>query len=40
MYLATAIPFGGGSRRFIGVALSMFEMKLVLATIVSKYYLC
>ena len=32
-------PFGGGSRRCIGEALAMFEMKLVLATIISNYQL-
>ncbi len=30
------IPFGGGNRRCIGVALAQFEMKLVLATILSE----
>ncbi len=33
------IPFGGGSRRCLGAALAMFEMKLVLATILSRYQL-
>ena len=33
------IPFGGGSRRCIGDALAQFEMKLVLATILSNYEL-
>ncbi len=33
------IPFGGGSRRCIGEALAIFEMKLVLATILSRYQL-
>ncbi|MDY6802717.1 MAG: cytochrome P450 [Cyanobacteriota bacterium] len=33
------LPFGGGSRSCIGMALSMFEMKLVLATVISKYEL-
>lgn len=32
-------PFGGGSRSCIGMALSMFEMKLVLATVLSRYQL-
>lgn len=31
------IPFGGGSRRCIGDALALFEMKLAIATIVSNY---
>ena len=30
------LPFGGGSRRCIGAALAQFEMKLVLATILSR----
>lgn len=33
------LPFGGGSRRCIGLALAQFEMKLVLATILSRYQL-
>ena len=33
------MPFGGGSRRCIGAALAMFEMKLVLATILSGHQL-
>ncbi|MEQ9548223.1 MAG: cytochrome P450 [Coleofasciculus sp. G3-WIS-01] len=32
-------PFGGGTRRCIGEALALFEMKLVLAKIVSQYQL-
>ncbi|WP_407897262.1 cytochrome P450 [Scytonema sp. NUACC26] len=30
-------PFGGGIRRCIGEALALFEMKLVLATMISRY---
>jgi len=33
------LPFGGGARRCLGEALAVFEMKLVLATILSKYQL-
>ncbi len=33
------MPFGGGVRRCIGYALAQFEMKLVLATVVSRYQL-
>lgn len=33
------MPFGGGARRCIGEALAQFEMKLVLATILSRYEL-
>ncbi|NES91490.1 cytochrome P450 [Okeania sp. SIO2B9] len=33
------IPFGGGSRRCIGEVLAQFEMKLVIATILSQHQL-
>lgn len=33
------LPFGGGIRRCIGEALALFEMKLVLATAISRYEL-
>jgi cytochrome P450 len=32
-------PFGGGSRGCIGMAFSMFEMKLILGTILSNFHL-
>lgn len=31
------LPFGGGNRRCIGMAFSLFEMKLVLATVLSQW---
>ena len=31
------LPFGGGSRRCLGIAFAQFEMKLVLATLLSHY---
>lgn len=31
------LPFGGGARRCIGEAFALFEMKLVLATLLSQY---
>jgi cytochrome P450 len=31
------LPFGGGNRRCIGMAFAMYEMKIVLATIISRY---
>ena len=31
------LPFGGGNRRCIGAAFAMFEMKLVLAKVLSRY---
>lgn len=33
------LPFGGGNRRCIGAAFALFEMKLVLATILSRWQL-
>ena len=33
------LPFGGGARRCIGEALAQYEMKLVLATLLSQYEL-
>lgn len=33
------LPFGGGTRRCIGEALAQFQMKLVLATMLSHYRL-
>ncbi|MFN6483336.1 MULTISPECIES: cytochrome P450 [unclassified Nostoc] len=33
------LPFGGGNRRCLGMTFALFEMKLVLATILSQYSL-
>ena len=33
------LPFGGGNRRCIGMAFAQFEMKLVLATVLSSWEL-
>jgi cytochrome P450 len=33
------LPFGGSNRRCIGMAFALFEMKLVLATMLSRYQL-
>jgi unspecific monooxygenase len=33
------VPFGGGNRRCIGMAFALFEMKLVLATVLSRWQL-
>jgi hypothetical protein len=34
---AEFLPFGGGARRCIGAALALYEMKLILATIVQRF---
>ncbi len=34
------LPFGGGSRRCIGMAFAQYEMKIVLATILSDFQVC
>ncbi len=31
------MPFGGGNRRCIGMAFALFEMKMVLATVLSDW---
>ncbi|MBC8120253.1 MAG: cytochrome P450, partial [Gemmatimonadaceae bacterium] len=33
------LPFGGGNRRCIGLAFALYEMKLVLATVLSRFEL-
>ena len=33
------MPFGGGNRRCIGMAFALFEMKLVLANVLSSWQL-
>ena len=33
------LPFGGGNRRCIGMAFALFEMKLVLTTVLSHWQL-
>jgi cytochrome P450 family 110 len=33
------MPFGGGNRRCLGMAFALFEMKLVLTSILSKWQL-
>lgn len=33
------LPFGGGNRRCLGMAFALFEMKLVLATILSNWHM-
>lgn len=32
------LPFGGGNRRCMGAAFALYEMKLVLATLLQRYY--
>ncbi|MBW4466192.1 MAG: cytochrome P450 [Pegethrix bostrychoides GSE-TBD4-15B] len=34
------LPFGGGSRSCIGMALALFEMKLILASLLRQYEFC
>ncbi len=34
------IPFGGGSRRCLGMALALFEMKIILATVLNSGKFC